>query len=113
MSLAIQKAPAFIRDFEGQFEWYVREANWAVADGYLSAVEETLSLLAEFSGMGRLRRFRHPALKGIRSFRINPPFNRHLIFYRNDAGALYAVRLMHGARDLARRLVEAPGNRER
>jgi len=33
-----------------------------------------------------------------------------LIFYRHDGERLFAERLMHGARDLPRRLVEPPGH---
>jgi toxin ParE1/3/4 len=45
----------------------------------------------------------------LHSFRVEPPFNVHLIFYRVVDDALFAERLMHGARDLPRRLLEPPG----
>jgi plasmid stabilization system protein ParE len=83
MSLALQRARFFIRDFELQTDWYVQAAGAAVAGRYLQALDETLQLLCLQPGMGRLRRFRHPRLKGIRSFRVRPPFDRHLIFYRS------------------------------
>jgi plasmid stabilization system protein ParE len=108
MSLTLQRADAFIADFEQQARWYVREANEAVARRYLRALESTLLLLCGHPGLGRIRRFRHPQLRGIRSFRVEPPFDRHLIFYRYDAKALYAERVMHGSRDLPRRLREPP-----
>jgi hypothetical protein len=44
----------------------------------------------------------------MRSFRLAAPFAVHLIFYRHDAGKLFVERLMHGARDLPRRLLERP-----
>jgi toxin ParE1/3/4 len=106
--LKLQRADIFVADFEQQARWYVQEAGEAVARRYLGALEATLRLLCEQPGIGRVRRFRHPLLKGIRSFRVNPPFNLHLIFYRHDAATLYAERVMHGARDLPRRLVERP-----
>ncbi len=46
------------------------------------------------------------ALRELRSFRVNPPFGRFLLFYRVTNDTLEAWRLMHGARDLPRRLVE-------
>jgi plasmid stabilization system protein ParE len=71
-----------------------------VARRYLGALEATLVLLCHEPGLGRRRRFRHPLLRGFRSFRVNPPFNCHLIFYRYDDTTLYAERVMHGAREL-------------
>ena len=35
-------------------------------------------------------------------------FDKLLIFYRVEAGTLNLIRLMHGARDLPRRLIEPP-----
>jgi len=67
--------------------WYVREAGDEVA-----------------------RRFRDPKLRALRSFAVEQPFQRFLIFYREDGATLQAVRLMDGARDLPRRLVEPPGS---
>ena len=52
---------------------------------------------------------KHPLLQGLRSFRVEPPFDKLLVFYRSTEQALQAWRLMHGTRDLPRRLVEPPG----
>lgn len=108
MSLAVQKAPAFVVDFEGQYAWYARVAGWDVADRYLAAVDNTLRLLATYPAIGRVRHFKLVRLKGIRAFPVASPFDRHLIFYRFDADVLYAERVIHGARDLPRRLAERP-----
>jgi plasmid stabilization system protein ParE len=48
-------------------------------------------------------------LEGIRSYRVNPPFNKHLIFYRHNANKLFAERVLHGACDLPRRLLQSLG----
>jgi toxin ParE1/3/4 len=69
----------------------------------------TLRSLTELPDFGRRRKFRHPALLDLRSFRVNPPFDKVLIFYRVTNDTLEVWRLMHGARDLPRRLLEAPG----
>lgn len=106
MSLNLQRADAFVCDFERQARWYAHKAGELVARRYACALNATLDLLREQPGIGRIRRFSHPKLKGIRSFRMNPPFNLHLIFYRYDAVMLHAERVMHGARDLPQRLVE-------
>jgi len=102
----LQRSDAFVADFEQQVRWYVEKAGESVARRYLGALDATLNLLRERPAIGRRRRFRHPMLKGLRSLRVNPPFHLHLIFYRYDSATLYAERVMHGARDLPRRLVE-------
>jgi plasmid stabilization system protein ParE len=86
----------------------VREGGLEVGQRYLETLETTLNLLRSNPALGRERRFRNPKLKGIRSFRVNPPFNQHVIFYRFYASALFAERVVHGARDLPRRLLQSP-----
>ena len=68
MSLALQKADAFLEDFALQALWYVRQAGDEVARRFQQAVESRLRLLCEQPGLGRLRRFNHPKLQGLRSF---------------------------------------------
>jgi len=113
MNLALHRSDDFNRDFDLQYRWYLEQAGEAVAERYLQALLGTLRLLATQPGLGRQRRFRHPALRGMHSFRLASPFEVHLIFYRHHAGELFAERLMHGARDLPRRLVEPPSSSER
>ena len=108
MTLALHRSDDFNQDFDLQYRWYLEQAGEAVAEHYLQALLRTLRLLATQPGLGRQRKFRHPALRGMRSFRLASPFEVHLIFYRHDAGQLFVERMMHGARDLPRRLVEPP-----
>ena len=108
MTLALQRSENFNRDFDLQYRWYLEQAGEAVAERYLQALLSTLRLVRMHPDLGRQRNFRHPALRSMRSFRLASPFEVHLIFYRHDAGQLFAERLMHGARDLPRRLVEPP-----
>jgi toxin ParE1/3/4 len=109
MSLTVRKSELFLTDFDLQFRWYIEKAGWETAGRYLIAVDETLETLAVHPGLGRLRNFSHPELQGLRSFPLAGPFNKHLLFYRFDQGTLDAVRVMHGARDLPKRLREPPG----
>jgi len=80
-----------------------------VAERYLEAMLATLRLPVTQPDLGRRRKFRHRALRGIRSFRLASPFQVHLILYRHNSAGLFVERLRHGARDLPRRLVEPPG----
>lgn len=112
MNLALHRSDDFNLDFDLQYRWYLEQAGEAVAERYLDAVLATLRLLATQPGVGRRRKFRHPALRSIRSLRLASPFGVHLLFYRFSSAGLFAERLMHGARDLPRRLVEPPGSVE-
>lgn len=110
MKLPLHRSDDFNRDFELQYQWFLENAGEAVAGRYLDAVLATLRLLATQPGLGRLRKFRHPTLQGIRSFRMASPFEAHLLFYRHNSAGLFAERLMHGARNLPKRLAEPPGS---
>ena len=110
MSLALHRSDYFNEDFDLQYRWYLREAGEEIAERYFAAVLASLRELARHPGLGRERRFRDEALKGLRSFRIGRPFHRHLVFYRATENELFAERVMHGTRDLPRRLREVPGS---
>lgn len=70
-----------------------------VAFRFLNALEQTISMLAEFSGIGRNREFRNPAHAGLCSFAVTG-FRNHLIFFRPLEDGIEVVRVLHGARDL-------------
>jgi len=106
MKLSLHRAETFSADFDQQYRWYLEQAGEELTGRFLKAVENTLQSLLMQPDLGRRRTFRHPALAGIRSFRVEPPFQKILIFYRHTAAELSAERLMHGARDLPRQLVE-------
>jgi plasmid stabilization system protein ParE len=110
MTVALHRSDHFNEDFDLQYRWYLREAGEAIAERYFAAVLSTVRLLAQNPHIGRERKFRHEALKRLRSFRVERPFNRHVIFYRGTEAELSVERVMHGSRDLPRRLREAPGS---
>lgn len=109
MNDSLHRADEFNRDFDFQYRWYLEQAGEGVAERYLEAVRETLHLLVAQPGIGQRRKFHHPGLQDIRSFRLISPFEVHLLFYRYSGNELVAERLMHGARDLPRRLMEPSG----
>lgn len=65
----------------------------------LDAVEDAVQFLLENPSAGRLRRFRSPRARGIRSWSVKG-FRSYLIFYRAAAKDLENVRFIHGARDI-------------
>lgn len=108
MSLAIQKAEFFKQDYAIRFAWYVGEAGPEVARRFQGALDLSLNKLVSDPDLGRRRRFRNARLQDLRSIQIERPFNKLLVFYPVSGDVLHAVRLMHGARDLSRRLSEPP-----
>jgi plasmid stabilization system protein ParE len=108
MKRVLHRSNYFGDDFDLQHQWYLKNAGESVAARYLAAVQATLRDLISQPGLGRSRRFRHPALLGLHSFRVQPPFHTHLIFYRHTESELFVERLMHGKRDLPRRLATPP-----
>jgi len=96
------------QDLALQHAWYDRKAGPEVAERYLTAFRETVENLAQQPGSGRLRCFRSPKLQSIRSFSILSPFRCHLVFYRIEGECLVVFRVMHGMRDLPRRLTQPP-----
>ena len=108
MKLSLERADEFNADFEEQYRWYLEQAGEEIAERFLRAVAATLPLLAEQPNLGRRRKFRHPKLRDLRSFPAERPFQSLLIFYRVKKDTLEVWRLMHGARDLPRRLIELP-----
>jgi plasmid stabilization system protein ParE len=88
--------------------WYFDSGGAELAWRFFTAVDSTLLKLSRRPRLGRVRHFRNPLLANLRSLQIESPFQRLLVFYRLASDELIAERLMHGARDLPRGLVEPP-----
>jgi len=88
-------------------EWiYLEQFGEALADRFVDHVDQSLDLLARQPGLGHSGRYRHPRLGGLRAWAVAKPFGDWLIFYWERPRRVHLFRLMHGARDLPRRLVE-------
>ncbi|MEI6534229.1 MAG: type II toxin-antitoxin system RelE/ParE family toxin [Verrucomicrobiaceae bacterium] len=107
MSLPISIALRAEQDMALQYGWYLENADLEVAERYLSAIDQTIQRLASYPDLGMRRHFQSPELEGVRSFQAARPFNKHLIFYQ-AGNQLNIERVMHGARDFPRRLLEEP-----
>jgi len=108
MSRAVRKTQDFLADYENVFAWYVDQADAEVARRFQKTLDISLVKLSRLPDLGRPRHFSHPKLRGLRSFLVEHPFDKLLIFYRANDEVLDAVRLMHGARNLPLRLLESP-----
>jgi plasmid stabilization system protein ParE len=107
MSRSIRKSVYFTADFEILFAWYVSRAGAQVAWRFQTALNNSLSHLSIRPDLGRPRHFHHRDLSGLRSITLERPFH-NLVFYRAGHQSLDAVCVMHGARNLPRRLREPP-----
>jgi len=108
MSASVSIAGRAEADLTHQYRWYLDNAGVKVAERFLEAFDGTVARISKHSELGRLRNFRAPELAGIRSVAVGGSFGVHLIFYRTTRTELSIERVMHGARDLPRRLLESP-----
>lgn len=105
----VREADAFAVDYAKRFDWYFSEGGDAadLAIRFQEAVKSTLRRIGREPTIGRIRKFRHPRLSGLRSILVAKPFEKILIFYRITDDAIEIWRMMHGSRNLPRRLLES------
>ena len=111
MRLAAEIKPEAEQDIALQHEWYARKAGEDVAERYLAAFRTSIEELVRQPDLGKLRHFRAASLRDVRSLSIQRPFQVHLIFYCYSATKLEVIRVLHGMRDLPRRLLGPPGEK--
>lgn len=109
MSLRVVQTPESLADIALQAVWYADKESAALAERFTAAVQATVRFLATHPRIGKEADYDHPKLAGIRFFLVRKPFNKHLIFYRVFPETLDIVRVIHGQRDLPRRLLDPPG----
>ena len=109
MSLRVVQTPESLADIALQADYYARMENIVLAQRFTDAVKITVRLLASHPWIGKQTDYAHPKLAGIRLFLVRKPFDKHLIFYRVCGDTLDIVRIVHGLRDLPRRLLDPPG----
>ena len=64
-----------------------------LADSYLEAIRERMHLLSMHPDIGKRCDDVSP---GLRRF----PFDKYVVFYREDVDAIFVVRILHSARDI-------------
>jgi toxin ParE1/3/4 len=91
-----------------QFRWYCKHVRIEVADRFLAAVDVKILRLSERPHLGVRCRF-PGAGNRFRDYYFVPlpgPFDAFLLFYQFDSTTLQVMRILHGARDIPRRLRE-------
>ena len=100
------KREAARRDLVAQWVWYSENGSVEVADRFLLAVDQTLSVLASQPESGSVVLLRSPELRGLRRAPVSDGFEKILLFYFPLQGGVDLVRVVHGSRDLERLLTQ-------
>ena len=105
--MILRRSDKFDSDLEQQFRWYLLETgldpipSFELAARFADAVSRTLDFLLRNPQAGRPRFVTFSDLPGIRSWRLEKPFHRFLIFYHSEGTVIFAERLLEGQRRLA------------
>jgi plasmid stabilization system protein ParE len=100
--MILERSVEFDADIERQFEWYLTRPNLEpeeavhLAGRFAVAVARTLDFLLENPEAGRRRFARAATVSPCRSWRVDMPFHRFLIFYRLEGDTLQVDRLLEG-----------------
>ena len=109
MGLPISLSAFAEHDLAIQYRWYLDHGGSEIAESFMENFDLTLSRLAIQPEIGKPRKFRARELRDMRSLAVAGNYRVQLIFYRVTEDSLSIERVMHGARDLPRRLVELLG----
>lgn len=105
MKRALQR-PEALADIAGHALWLADRSPEA-AKRFRVEVERTVGLLADQPRMGAPRRYRDPALDGLRMHPVRG-FPEHSVFYLPLADGVEVVRVLHAKRNIRRLLDERP-----
>ncbi|HMS85239.1 MAG TPA: type II toxin-antitoxin system RelE/ParE family toxin [Nitrospira sp.] len=86
------------RDLVEQFVYLAEQVGLETAERFMTNAEASFNDLACQPMIGAPVTLRHPALAGIRKWRIKD-FENHLIFYIPQPDGVTIVRVLHAARD--------------
>lgn len=100
MALNIHIRPQAKYDIESIIDW-LKQENTTIVKPFLQQLQTTFDTLADFPEIGHLRRYNNPALKNIRMFPVKN-YSTYLIFYQTSPADIQIIRVLHGARDIAR-----------
>jgi toxin ParE1/3/4 len=103
--LSIWLRPRAEDDLESAFRYLEREAGTSTAIRFEQAIQAALQRLSELPDIGAPWPTSDPRLGQVRKWGV-PKFSDYLLFYRQEAGAIHILRILHGARDIDRILLD-------
>lgn len=92
------RTDAFVRSLLETVAYLVSQGGCSLGDRFLTAVESTVSQLADLPESGRRWRPHFPAVSKVRVFRVSG-FRKHQVFYDLHAGSLPLLTIRHTSRD--------------
>ena len=92
------KRPQAVQDIIEQ-SGYIAKDDHEIADDFLDAVEQTLSVIIEMPEAGSTKDSKDPKLAHLRMLAVKG-FKKYLIFYLPNEDSVEIVRLFHAARDI-------------
>src|SRR5262245_25169681 len=84
---------------------YIAQNNPEAAERFLDALEAAFARLADMPRVGAPQEWRSARLREVRMWPI-PQFSNYLIFYRERGDRIEVLRVLHGAQDVIRILLE-------
>lgn len=108
MTRTVIQWPRVERDLT-EFYAYIAMDKVAPAERLLVVAAESFERLATTPSLGAVWRSRWPQLKGIRLYPMPAPYRNYIILYRSNEQILEVIAIVHGARNLNRRLREILG----
>lgn len=103
MTSRFRLRPAADRDVDEQAGYLAQEVGLEMAFRYYDQVFATLEAVCDMPGIGERWETGDPRLEGMRTRRVEG-FEKSLIFYLETPEGIDVVRILHGARDIARLL---------
>lgn len=100
------KREAARRDLIAHWVWFAENASVDVADRFLTAVRQTVEMLASQPRAGTAVDTNRADLRELRRFPVSGEFAAVLLFYFPLEDGVELVRVLHGARDLDNLLEE-------
>jgi toxin ParE1/3/4 len=79
--------------------YYIADNSLETADRFAEAIDAAYEQLAEMPGIGTLRNYNNPSLKGMRMWPV-PGFRNYLILYHATDEELQVIRVLHGSQDI-------------
>lgn len=79
--------------------YYIAEDSLAASNRFAEAIDATYEQLATMPGIGVIREYGNPKMKGMRMCPVQG-FPKYLIFYRATDTELRVFRILHGSQDI-------------
>ncbi len=99
MSLQIIETAEAVNDVIKAADYLAAQSSFNASDKFLAAVKSTYRRIADMPGIGTLRDYGQPDLKGMRCWRV-AKYPRFLVFYIATGRELVILHVLNGSQDI-------------